>query len=69
MIRVNEDKEYAKSIMDKLKDNKKKYGKRYCPCVISKLYEGENSDDYVCMCKEFREQENGWCHCHLYFKS
>ena len=37
MIRVNEDKEYAKLIMDKLKDNEKKYGERYCPCVISKL--------------------------------
>lgn len=25
-------------------------------------------DDTKCMCKEFREQESGWCHCGLYYK-
>ena len=63
MIRVNEDKEYAKSIMDKLKDNKKKYGKRYCPCAL------EYTQDTICLCKEFREKnEVGSCHCGRYYK-
>ena len=34
----------------------------YCPC---KLYQNE---DTKCMCKEFREQEEGQCHCGLYIK-
>jgi hypothetical protein len=34
----------------------------YCPCRRTK------SDDTKCMCKEFREQESGICHCGLYEK-
>lgn len=34
----------------------------HCPCKIDK------TDDTKCMCKEFREQESGECHCGLYFK-
>lgn len=34
----------------------------YCPC---KLLQNE---DTKCMCKEFREQEDGECHCGLYIK-
>lgn len=26
-------------------------------------------DDTVCMCKEFREMEEGMCHCQLYVKT
>ena len=44
---------------------KKKEG--YCPCRIQK------TEDYKCMCKEFREQIadpdfEGYCHCMLYYK-
>ena len=39
----------------------------YCPCRI------ERTDDYKCICKEFREQMadpdfEGYCHCMLYYK-
>lgn len=35
----------------------------YCPCMI------EESIDTICICKEFREQENeGICHCGRYIK-
>ena len=39
------------------------YGKRYCPCSLVR------DDDTVCMCKEFREMEEGMCHCQLYIKT
>lgn len=34
----------------------------YCPCLI------EQNADTKCMCKKFREQESGECHCGLYEK-
>lgn len=43
--------------------NKDKYGKRYCPCSLIR------DEDTVCMCKEFREMEEGTCHCQLYVKT
>ena len=35
----------------------------YCPCKIDK------NIDTKCMCKMFREQEQGLCECGLYYKS
>jgi hypothetical protein len=29
----------------------------YCPCMVQK------TDDTKCMCKQFREQTEGVCHC------
>lgn len=34
----------------------------YCPCRIYR------NPDTKCMCKEFREQEKGVCHCGLFIK-
>lgn len=34
----------------------------YCPCAIQK------TPDTKCICKEFREQESGLCHCGRYEK-
>lgn len=34
----------------------------YCPCAI------ERNDDAPCMCKAFREQTEGECHCGRYRK-
>ena len=34
----------------------------YCPCRLTKAPETK------CMCKEFRDQESGLCHCGLYYK-
>ena len=61
-VRLNDDKQ----IVEKIKEGLRKKG-GYCPCRLSK------SEDYKCMCKEFREQIadpnfEGYCHCMLYYK-
>lgn len=57
IIKLSDDIELVKEIKDKLKSNG-----GYCPCKI------EKTDDTKCMCKEFREQGSGECHCGLYVK-
>ncbi len=57
MIRLNKNIETVKSIKKKIKENG-----GYCPCRLIK------NKDTKCMCKEFREQESGECHCGLYIK-
>ncbi len=56
-IKQNPDKEYADKVRKKLKENG-----GYCPCLLEKI------PDTKCMCKEFRESEEGICHCGLYIK-
>lgn len=56
-ITVNPDKEYANKVRKKLADNQ-----GYCPCMLVK------TPDTKCMCKEFREMDEGMCHCGLYLK-
>ena len=56
-IRLNDNKEIVASIKAGLKE---KGG--YCPCRL------EKTEDNKCMCKEFREQTEGECHCGLYVK-
>lgn len=34
----------------------------YCPCKLV------HTPDTKCMCREFREQPSGTCHCGLYIK-
>ena len=51
------DKELVEELTKKLKENG-----GYCPCNLLK------NQDTKCMCKEFREQEKGPCHCGLYIK-
>lgn len=57
MIKLNPDKEYVDLIKQRLKEND-----GYCPCRTSK------TEDTKCMCKEFKEQSEGECHCGLYIK-
>lgn len=57
MIRLNKDTELVKNIQQKLKETG-----GYCPCKLVK------NEDTKCMCKEFREQKSGECHCGLYVK-
>lgn len=56
-IRLSEDKELVQEIKKQLKETG-----GFCPCRI------EKTEDTKCMCKEFREQESGECHCGLYIK-
>ena len=59
MIRVTDNKEIKETVLAGLKHNKDKY----CPCSLIR------DEDTVCMCKEFREMEEGICHCQLYIKT
>ena len=56
-VRVSDDKELVQEIRRKLVENS-----GYCPCKVIK------TPDTKCMCKEFREQDKGECHCGLYYK-
>ena len=56
-IRLVDDPELVNDIKSQLKDNN-----GYCPCRLSK------TSDTKCMCREFREQDIGVCHCGLYEK-
>jgi len=56
-IKVNTDSELVANVRQALKDNG-----GYCPCSLIK------SEDTKCMCKEFREMDEGMCHCGLYIK-
>lgn len=61
-IIINPDVEVVAEIRKGLEENKSKFGARYCPCRV------EHTPDTICMCKEFREQAEGMCHCGLYIK-
>lgn len=56
-ITRNPNKDFVEQMLKALKENS-----NYCPCKI------EKTKDTKCMCKEFREQKDGWCHCGLYYK-
>ena len=53
----NPNKDFVEQMLKALKENS-----NYCPCTT------EKTKDTKCMCKEFREQKDGWCHCGLYYK-
>ena len=57
-IKQNPDVEYANLVLQKLRDNG-----GYCPCRLVRTQETK------CMCKEFKEMEEGMCHCGLYIKT
>lgn len=56
-ITYNQDKQVVDKILDALDKNN-----GYCPCKL------EKNNDTKCMCKEFKEQKEGYCHCGLYIK-
>lgn len=58
MITQNPDKDFYKEITQKVKDND-----GYCPCALVK------TPDTKCMCKEFKEQKEGFCHCKRFYKT
>ena len=57
MIKLNPDAEKVKEVREAIDKNN-----GYCPCKTIK------NADTRCMCKEFREQDTGYCHCELYYK-
>lgn len=58
IIQINPDKQLVRDITTKLQING-----GYCPCALEKTI------DTKCQCKDFREMnEEGYCHCQLFFK-
>ena len=57
-IILNPDKEVVKTVREGLKRTG-----GYCPCKLTR------NEDTKCMCKEFRDMEEGKCHCGLYVKT
>lgn len=54
----NSNKEEASYIKEKIKENN-----GYCPCQL------EKNENTKCICKNFlNQEEDGWCHCGLYYK-
>lgn len=58
MINFNSNTEIVREVREALDAND-----GYCPCKIIQ------TPDTKCMCKEFREMEEGECHCGLYVKT
>lgn len=57
-VKPNPDPETFKDISDAIRQNN-----NYCCCAITK------EPDTMCMCKEFRDQnESGFCHCGRFYK-
>lgn len=56
-IQINQNEKERNAILNSLKENH-----YYCPCKVDK------TPDTKCRCKEFRDQESGWCECGLYEK-
>lgn len=56
-IVVNENFELVQEVRQALAAND-----GYCPCKLFRI------DDTKCICRDFREQELGQCHCGLYIK-
>ena len=57
IIRLNPDREEVERIRRAVQEND-----GYCPCRLV------HTEDTKCMCKNFREQNIGFCHCGLYEK-
>ena len=57
MLRYSYDRDLVETLTRMVKENG-----GYCPCAV------EKNEDTKCMCKEFREQESGSCHCGLFVK-
>lgn len=56
-ISLNPNKKEVERIWRAVKEND-----GFCPCKL------EKTEDTKCMCKEFRTQVEGYCHCGLYVK-
>lgn len=57
-VKISSDQELVKEIKKQLQ-----LSNGYCPCQLVQ------NEDTKCMCKEFREMEEGTCHCGLYIKT
>lgn len=54
-MKLNDDIILVAEVRAALNKNKELYGARFCPCVPSDFYFSDNKADYICPCKDFRE--------------
>lgn len=66
---LNRDEKQLGTVIKGLVRNKKKFGRKYCPC---RLRSGDEEKDRAieCPCIYHKDEiaEQGSCHCRLYFK-
>lgn len=58
LIQINPNKDEVERIRKAVKDND-----GYCPCQL------EKTERTKCMCLNFLEGKEKWCHCGLYYKT
>ncbi len=65
--RLNPDQEIVEMILKGLVENKKQYGRQYCPC---RSVTGDKEEDRkkICPCHWHKKEieEDGMCHCQLF---
>lgn len=69
-FKLTENETIKTNILLRLEENYIKYGKRYCPFVEPEKYNCDETEDFVCICKDFRENKlpGETCNCGLYIK-
>ena len=68
-LRLNDDERQRKAVIKGLARNKVKFGERYCPCRI-RSGDPEKDKEIVCPCIFHKEEieEDGSCHCYLFYR-
>jgi len=68
-FKLNPNRKAVEGLVQRLLENEKKYGARYCPC---RRITGNPEEDNpkICPCKWHREEieRDGHCHCGLFVK-
>ena len=66
---LNPEDKKLQNVIKGLARNMEKFGKQYCPCRI-RSGDTEKDKEIVCPCKFHGKEieEQGSCHCNLYFK-
>ena len=60
----------ASEICAALRKNRELFGAGYCPCIPNTKYHDSNAADYICPCKDFKEniKIGETCRCGLFIK-
>ena len=68
-LRLNDDDRQRKAVIKGLARNKLKFGERYCPCRI-RSGDPEKDKEIICPCIFHKEEveEDGNCHCYLFYR-
>ncbi len=71
-LKLNPDQRIVEVLVNKILENEKKYGKRYCPCYfISNNCEDCENKKRICPCHFLKQEveKNNQCHCGLFIKN